>query len=65
MDDKGEHFESDEVGSVSPVPSITIYDSVKALEELKWPTLLDKWDKHVNQLIKRCTKGHCLHFFKN
>ena len=40
-------------------------DSDKALDYLKWPPLVNRRESHVNELVKRCIKGHCPRFFKN
>ena len=37
----------------------------KALEHLKWPSLVTRRESHVNKLVKRCIKGQCPRFFKN
>ena len=40
-------------------------DSYKALDYIKWPSLVNRRENHVNELVKRCIKGHCPQFFKN
>ena len=40
-------------------------DSDKALDYLKWPSLVNRRESHVNELVKRCIKEHCPRFFKN
>ena len=40
-------------------------DSAKALDYLKWPSLVNRRESHVNELVKRCIKGQCPQFFKN
>ena len=38
-------------------------DSDKALDYLKWPSLVNRRESHVNELVKGCIKGHCPRFF--
>ena len=40
-------------------------DSDRALDYLKWPSLVNRRESHVNELVKRCIKGHCPQFFEN
>ena len=40
-------------------------DSDKALHYLKWSSLVNRRDNHVNELVKICIKGPCLQLFKN
>ena len=40
-------------------------DSDKAVGYLKWPSLVNRRDNHVNQLVNRGIKGQCPQFFKN
>ena len=42
-----------------------ISNSDKALDCLKWQSLVNRRESYVNELVKRCIKGHCSHFFKN
>ena len=35
------------------------------MTELKRPSVVNRRESHVNQLVKRCIKGHCPQFFKN
>ena len=39
--------------------------SDRALDYLKWPSLVNRRENHVTELVKRCIKGHCPKFFKN
>ena len=40
-------------------------DSDRALDYLKWPSLVNKRESHVDELVKRCIKGRRPQFFKN
>ena len=40
-------------------------DSDRALDYLKWPSVVNRGESHVNELVKRCIKGKCPQFFKN
>ena len=40
-------------------------DSDRALGYLKWPSLVNKRESHVDELVKRCIKGRRPQFFKN
>ena len=40
-------------------------DSDRALDYLKWPSLVNRRESYVNKLVKRCIKGQCPQFFKN
>ena len=39
-------------------------DSDRALDYLKRPSLINRRESNVNELVKRCIKGHCKQFFK-
>ena len=39
-------------------------NSDRALDYLKWPSLVNRPESHVNELVKRCMKEHCPQFFK-
>lgn len=41
------------------------YDSDSAMDNLKWPTLAARRDKHILNLVKKCIKGHCPQYFNN
>ena len=38
-------------------------ESDRALDYLKCPSLVNRRESHVNELVKRCIKGKCHHFF--
>ena len=40
-------------------------DSDRAVDYLKWPSLVNRRESHVNELVKRCIKGHCPQFSEN
>ena len=40
-------------------------DSDRALGYLKWQSLVDRQEGHVNGFVQRCNKGRCPQFFKN
>ena len=40
-------------------------DSDRALDYLKWPSLVNKRENHVDELVKRCIEGRRPQFFKN
>ena len=40
-------------------------DSDRALNYLKWSSLVNRRKSHVNELVKRCIKGQCSQFFKS
>ena len=40
-------------------------DSERALNYLKWSSLVNRRKSHVNELVKRCIKGQCSQFFKS
>ena len=40
-------------------------DSDRALDYLKRPSLVNRRESNVNELVKRCIKGNCQQFFKN
>ena len=40
-------------------------DSDRALDYLKWPSLVNRRESHVNELVKRWMKGPCPKVFKN
>ena len=39
--------------------------SVRTLGYLKWSSLVNRQEGHVNDLAKRCIKGPCPQLFKN
>ena len=40
-------------------------DCDRALNYLKWSSLVNRRKSHVNELVKRCIKGQCSQFFKS
>ena len=40
-------------------------ESERALDYRKWPSLVNRGESHVNELVKRCIKGQYPQFFKN
>ena len=40
-------------------------NSDRPLDYLKWPSLVNRRESHVNELVKRCMKEHWPQFFKN
>ena len=38
-------------------------DSDRALGYPTWPSLVNRRENHVNELVKRCIKGRCPQFF--
>ena len=39
-------------------------ESERALDYRKWPSLVNRGESHVNELVKRCIKGQYPHFLK-
>ena len=40
-------------------------ESERALDYRKWPSLVNRGESHVNELVKRCIKGQYPQFFKD
>ena len=42
-----------------------VSDSDRTLGYLKFPSLVNRRESHVHELVKRCIKGRCPQFFKS